>query len=192
MRKTKLVVMLGFNGTGKTTLLKEVVSTCVNAGQKALIVVPDSIEWSEYDLIDISEPLEFKGARRVIFEPSFYRGRFCIKKGTLPCISDNYNDGLLIFDDCRSYVGFSTEMDLRGLLIRRRQKMLDVFAVAHGFTEVPPAFFTYASEFILFQTKDNISRRAKFIQEFYLLEKAQAIINKEAEKNPYYYEIIKV
>jgi len=69
--------------------------------------------------------------------------------------------------------------------------MLDIFAVGHGFNEVPPVFFTFCSDIFLFRTTDNIARRKNCLQNFELMEKAQAEVNQKAIKSPHFFKYIK-
>lgn len=184
MRAAKLIIILGFNGTGKTTLLKKIVSNEIKKkDSKVLIVTPDDAEWNEYpyNYIQNANQLNFEGANRTIYN----------EYDTLQKIQAFYRKGMLIFDDCRSYLRSNTEMSIHNLLIRRRQKMIDIIAVGHGFTEVPPKFFTFASEIILFQTKDNIGKRKYVIRDFSRMELAQKTVNQKALTDKHYFEIIK-
>ena len=51
-----------------------------------------------------------------------------------------------------------------------RHSAVDIFAIAHGFTEVPPVFFTFSTDFILFKTLDSISRRRQYISNYAAVE----------------------
>ena len=50
------------------------------------------------------------------------------------------------------------EEAIRRVLIRRRQNQIDVFAVAHGLSEVPASFYTFATHLICFKTNDSLVR----------------------------------
>lgn len=183
-RPTKLSIVLGYNGTGKTTIVKKIVLNELKHQRRALIVTPDDIEWDTLEMVHPRFPsriANYVGARRIIYT-----------NGLLPIISEHFRNGLLIFDDCRAYFTASLDGDLHELLIRRRQKMVDIIAVGHGFTEVPPKFFTFASEIILFRTNDNIDKRKNVLNNFDEMKAAQARINTIAtSKNPHYFEILK-
>ena len=77
------------------------------------------------------------------------------------------------------------------LRIKRRQGEVDVYAVGHGFTDIPPVFFTFATDLFLFRTTDNIVRRKNVLKEYERTLEAQKRINREATKNQHYYEWIK-
>ncbi|NOY50453.1 MAG: ATP-binding protein [Chlorobi bacterium] len=182
-RTTQLIIVLGYNGTGKTTLIKKMIAESLKNGRRVLIVTPDDIEFLTIPVVHpkFTHHLRtYTGARRMIYED----------KDTLHSIINHFSNGLLIFDDCRAYFTAALDKELHELLIRRRQKMLDIVAVGHGFTEVPPKFFTFASKVILFRTNDNIDRRKDVLKDFQKMAFYQEKINKEAETSPHVYTII--
>lgn len=184
-RTPKQIIILGTNGTGKSTLAKKLVlNELKKEDSHVLIVVPDDMEWTTLEWVNSRFPHRiewYKGARKIVYFP-----------GLIDIIRDKFRNGLVVFDDCRAYFTAAIDMDLRSLLIRRRQQMIDIVAVGHGFTEVPPAFFTFATHYALFKTLDNINRRKNFIQNIDEMKAAQVRVNQIAEKNPHYHEIIQV
>lgn len=153
---TTMTVLLGTNGTGKTTTLKNILRA---SGKKCLVITPDDREWLEYPETPlrrgVASDFQYQGIRRHIWRP----------KHTLGMLQ-YFRNGIIVFDDCRFYLRATTDQEIHGLIIRRRQRAIDIFAVGHGFTEVPPVFFTFATDFILFQTRDNISRRKDVIRNY--------------------------
>jgi ABC-type oligopeptide transport system ATPase subunit len=183
-RAAKQIIILGFNGTGKTTLSKKFVKAEIKRGGKVLVITPDFAEWTDLEetYLDKKEDWEFTGARRYIWEDPKILKR----------INRYWHDGLILFDDCRAYLAAVTDPELKRLYIRRRQKMTDIIMCGHGFTDVPPQAFTNCSEFDLFLTKDNIQRRKNVILNYDRILEAQQRINEKAEtENYHYYEIIK-
>ncbi len=157
----------------------------MKVANRGLIVTPDYAEFTHYPLLDLNKELskirKFSGIMRTVWEDDF----------TLPVIQNYYHNGMVLFDDCRAYFTSSLDKELHKFLIRRRQNMLDIIAVAHGFTEVPPKFFTFATEIILFRTLDNIYSRKYVIQDFERVKKAQAEVNRISERDEHYFQIIK-
>lgn len=188
------MIVLGFNGTGKTTFVRDILIGELKKGGRGLVITPDDREWLTLEMVHNKFPeriSRYVGARRMIFyEPSRAERMHKGMKNTLEYISEHYSKGLLIFDDCRAYLRSLTASEVHNLLIRRRQREIDIIAVGHGFTEVPPKFFTFADKIILFQTKDNIYKRKDDLRDFQAMEEAQLRVNAQAEKNPHYYEII--
>lgn len=181
-RTAKTIVIVGANGTGKTTVTKRILKAL---GGKVLAITPDVIGWEEYPLVELDKPDDFlgDGIRCHIFDDDK-------KSGTMEKIL-RFKNGAIVFDDCRAYFPDRTDPRLHKLFIRRRQYMVDIVVVGHGFNEIPPKFFTFATEIILFRTTDNIARRKNCLKDFDRMVEAQRRVNKAAETNPYHYEIIK-
>lgn len=184
-RTPKQILVMGTNGTGKTTFVKKlVINELKKPDSHILVVVPDDMEWNSLEYVNSRFPHRiewYKGARKIIYFD-----------GLLPIIRENFRNGLIVFDDCRAYFTASLDNDLHSLLIRRRQQMIDICAVGHGFTEIPPKMYTFATHYALFKTIDNIERRKNVIQNFDELKAAQLRINEKAQSDPHYFEVIKI
>lgn len=172
-RTGKTVVIVGTNGTGKTTLLRQILE---NSGQRALVITPDDVEWTDCPENELrcKSDYVFTGIQRHIFEP----------KHTLNAIT-YFRKGIIVFDDCRSYLSDKTDDSFRSMFIRKRQRELDIFAVAHGFNQIPPVFFTFANEYFVFHSTDNIVRRKNCIPDddtFCKIEAAQKWLKTEFNK----------
>jgi hypothetical protein len=93
-RRTKFILFLGYNGTGKSTLAQRFVEAECKRGGRALIVTPDPVEWQKIQETQLLKPALYKGAKKLIYTPQ-----------SLPLIRENYNNGLLLlFDDCRAFL----------------------------------------------------------------------------------------
>lgn len=174
--------LVGINGTGKTSFLKKFLEKTVNEKNRALIVTPDPSEWRQVEEVSGRDIAAFGGIRKIIYHA-----------GTMEEIQSYYSNGILIFDDARVYIRAQSDDFMQWLQIRRRQVGVDLFCCFHGLTQVPPVFFTFASNMVLFYTKDNIKRRAEYVdeQDFMEIQNAKArIAKKVAAGDPYYYEII--
>ena len=183
-RAAKCTIVLGFNGTGKTTYLRNtLLALWLHAHKqgerlKILVVTPDDAEWTDFpeNLLQTADDYVFDGIQRHIWDD----------ERTLDAIME-FKKGIIVFDDCRYYLKANTDPRIKALLIRRRQREVDVFAVGHGFTEVPPVFFTFYSDAILFRTVDNIDRRKDCINNFAYFKQKQAEVNRHAQRDPHYH-----
>ena len=175
-------ILVGINGTGKTSFIQKVLEHTVNEKNRALIVTPDPAEWRQVEEVSGRSIATFNGIRKIIYH-----------SGAMGEIQNYYSNGMLIFDDARVYIHAQSDDFMQWLQIRRRQVGVDFFCCFHGLTQVPPVFFTFASNIVLFYTKDNIKRRAEYVDDadFQAIQEAKARIAKKVEGgNPYYFEII--
>ena len=148
--------------------------------RKTLVVDPDGLEWGMIPTIDINEINRLKDGKKArIIAPDY--------KDIVELV--NYKHGNLVLDDCRYYVRSRIEEGVRQLLVRRRQKDVDIFAVAHSLNEVPPTFWTFATHLVLFKIKDNPQRLKQNIPKFReLTEKHIPEINNH--QNHHYFRVI--
>jgi len=175
VRQVLFFIIVGTNGTGKTTLTRKLI-----ANRKTLVLDPDGLEWSNLPTIDIDEVAllkEGKSARIIAPEP----------KEIVELV--NYRNGNLVLDDCRYYVRSRIEEGVRQLLVRRRQKDVDIFAVAHSLNEVPPTFWTFATHLVLFKIKDNPQRLKQNIPKYKELTEIH-IPEINSHANHHYFRVI--
>lgn len=183
-RKTQLNLVVGINGTGKTTFLRQQV---VQRRPKSLVLTPDESEWRQ--LPTISEPGQIHsltGAARIIYQGT----------ETLEAIVRYYSGGALILDDAMAYLTFQTPDTLRFLYIRRRQRGIDAYIVAHGLRQVPAQCFTFGTYLILFATTENFSSRRRELDDqlYRRILDTQQSLNQQCRsgKDPYAHAIIKL
>ena len=187
-RAAKCTIVLGFNGTGKTTYLRNTLlalwTQAHRRGErlKILVITPDDAEWTQFEENTLmrSDDFVWDGIMRHIWNDQH-----------TPDILEYYKNGIIVFDDCRCYFKDNLDPRITELLIRRRQRAVDVFAVGHGFTTVPPKFFTYYSDAVLFKTVDNIDRRKDCITNFDYFKRKQAEVNERSKRDAHYHIRIK-
>ena len=152
--RSKMVVVLGATGTGKTTAIKQVLRA---SERRALIISLDGNEWRGLPITELkaAQDFGFNDVRVHLWNP----------KRSLQMLR-YFRNGIIVFDDCRGYFRANMSDELHQFLILMRHSGVDIFAIAHGFTEVPPVFFTFATDFILFKTLDSVSRRRAYISNF--------------------------
>jgi glycosyltransferase involved in cell wall biosynthesis len=186
-RQAQTDILVGINGTGKTTLGKKIITHLLENGHRGLIVTPDPSEWQSVPLIHARHThhiANYTGLRRIIYF-----------KGCMELIQKYYKNGVLYFDDARVYIHAQSDDFMTWLQIRRRQAGIDFLAAFHGLTQVPPIFFTFATNMFLFYTKDNIKRRSEYIYEddYDKIQQARIRIGEEIKKgNRHYFEHIKL
>lgn len=180
-RKTELNMVVGANGTGKTTFIEKEI---LKIRTKNLIVTPDYAEWKGLPEISTADEIRtLQGSARIIYQDT----------ETLNVIKENYSGGALILDDAMAYLNEQTPKMMQYLYIRRRQFGIDLYIVAHGLRQIPPKCFTFASWLILFNSIENFSgRKQELIPELYnkVVETQTRISKKVQSGNPYYYEIL--
>ena len=175
-------MFVGINGTGKTTAMKKIIEKTVGEKNRCLVVTPDPAEWKSLDIVSGRRLASFSGLKKMIY----YKG--CMEE-----IQQYYSNGILVMDDARVYIHAQSDDFMQWLQIRRRQVGVDIFAMFHGLTQIPPVFFTFATNIFLFYTKDNIKRRAGIVDESDFEEIAAAqkrIAKRVAAGDMYAYEII--
>lgn len=150
-RKTHLDLVVGINGTGKTTFLRQNV---VERSRKALVVTPDEAEWRFLPTVSTAREIyNLQGAARLVCDGS---------EEQLLMVTHSFYGGALVFDDAMAYLQFgSTSPVMRYVYIRRRQYGVDIYLVAHGLRQVPVQAFTFGSHLILFATTENFAPRRR-------------------------------
>ncbi len=187
-RPAKMIMIIGANRTGKTTLLKNILAM---SGQRALVVTPDFTEWNDKDLngndkyplneLKTRDDYVFDGIQRHVFD----------EKHTLAALTA-FKKGIIVLDDCRKYLmDDRTAQQIHGIMIRRGQREVDFIAVTHSFSEMPRRFFPFTSDIFLFQTKDNLDVRRGVVQNIDDLKQKQAYVNQQARINKHFYIHIK-
>lgn len=185
-RSAEFTEIIGQPRCGKTTFLLNTINDLVKNGDRALIIDPDGAEpaWFKFPIIEKSsfDP-EFKGIKVMQYEDD----------ETFDFLLDQMQTGKLknlnlVLDDANVYAESHIEQPLKTILRRKRQYMVDIWATAHGYTDVPPKFFTFITQYVLFETSDEIDRRKKEIPSFEKHLEIKRRVDLTNKKTPYYKE----
>lgn len=179
------MVLVGKPGTGKTTVLRKILRAALANGRRALIVTPHENEWEDIPPVHPSFPeriRRYRGARRLICHG---------EKDILENIKTNFVNGFLVFDDCKAYIRPSDRTYMEQFLLALRQKDVDFACCGHGFTTIPPVFYAFATDFVVFATTDNPKKRKDDVMNYEELEKTVTMVNEKARSEPHFYAIIK-
>lgn len=171
------MLLLGVRGCGKSTFAEAV--ACI--GKRALFVVPTWDDWAD-------KLPECKCRARKDFDYTGVRCRVYENETDFVAIYKHLHDAVLVLDDPRAYIGSNFDHSaLKKIIIVSRKMMLDIVFVAHGFRDIPPALFTYITDYVLFNTMDEPRLRKAWIPPHILqkLETAVNTVRTQALKNPY-------
>lgn len=159
-KRSRLSIFIGTNGTGKSTLSLRLASA---TKRKVLIVDFDGSEplWQQFPFVDITDKAVMdawtSGVRKTYF--ALYNELL------LPKVLEYFRNGILLLDDCRNYCKPAMGEGVERLMIQRRQKMLDIFALGHAFNEIPPRFYNFCTKIYLFSSMSSPVKRREELRD---------------------------
>lgn len=185
-----------FNGaprTGKSTLADELMHQLSGPQGRGLIICDNDEEeiWHKYPAVRLETPADFvnqRGFNRFIL-PTSYDAKERNKKRAVffEMLYQNYRNGTLLLDDCRKYIDSYSIGSFDNIQRSKRQFEIDIIAICHGFTEVPPVFYTFATDIWLFRTEDNPDRKIKNIPSPEKMKMLKDYVDHRAMTEPFYF-----
>ncbi|NCC99483.1 MAG: AAA family ATPase [Bacteroidia bacterium] len=179
-RKAKVICLIGTNGTGKSTLAVQL----MERQKRGLMILPTFDDWAmKFD--------ESKCATK--FDFAFVGIRHHIAEGKSEELFDsiyrNFRDGVLVCDDPVVYINKNLDdHPIKNILARRRQIKCDVVFVAHSFFRIPPIFFEYITDYVIYNTTNATKRKNELGQHYEAIERIINNVSKKAKKDPHYCE----
>ena len=184
-REVYVMVVLGKKGTGKTTYIRRLINKALMVKRRVLVVTPNYDDFRGIPMVHPDYPQRvatYKGARKIV----------CVAEPkTIDEICKVFRHGMLVLDDCRAYIDDKPSIYLKNMLISARHYDVDIIAVGHGFTTVPPQFFAYATHFMVFATTDNPINRKRNVRNYPEVEATVNQVNHDALTDPHTFKIIK-
>lgn len=179
-RKPRCVCFVGTNGTGKSTACERLML----ADERGLMILPTFDDWAQkYDTCDCEHlsDFDFTGVRCHIVDHD--------PEGTIENIFRYFRGGTLVFDDPKVYIKKNLDNHpIKKILARRRQMRCDVVFVAHSFMDIPPMFFSYITDYLIFNC-GNAERRKNELGEHYdAIARIIDRVHRAAKTNPHAYE----
>lgn len=154
MRAQERIILVGTNGTGKSTFANKIIQAAVaGENRRALAVLPDDSEpiFRDYNELQRTEIQYINQVQNKLNKVYFDNGKL------FDDIQKYFRNGVLVLDDARYYTG-SIDEGLRKLFIRSRQNNIDIVFICHGLSEIPPSLITFATKIILLNTVDSWQR----------------------------------
>lgn len=199
--------IIGMNGTGKTTFTIKI-AEALSASQPVFIVhVGKEKKYDKYKEADISTRAKAKRYKTGIYSinplkiKALYEVRTPIvnaqngsKKERITYepidiatyIYDNLHNAVIFFDDFRDYYPETTlRTSFEKMFIGRRQRMLDLYFVAHGFSLLPPRFYAFITKYILFATAEKLEVGEYKMPAFDSIKKYYDKVQEMAAQDPY-------
>lgn len=194
-RQNKLYLICGVNGTGKTQFVRKF----IDSSPKRVLIINPTFEkkWERYPKIKIDNLEEirtFEGIKQL--QPRYVFGN--MRKSFIQLLQvmwDNYENGVLVIDDCREIIGANLVEEVGSIMRGYRQHNLDVFAIFHSINQVPPKFWEHCNGYmVIFKTQDA---QKKFEDKLPGHKREEILatwtrVVKQAAKDEHHYEIVKL
>lgn len=179
------LAFIGGTGTGKTTKQSQLAETWLKAGGRVLALpsAPEEDTFRKIPRIEVHQinKIPMGQIYAIDCEDTKQFGQILLQCSNI----------MVICDDTKSYMP-ENRMDgnVRKALIRSRFRSVYYSFAMHGFTQCPPDLFTYLDFIYLFRSTDSPQRARQNFRKYEEVLEAQERVNKVAENNQFYFEIL--
>jgi len=187
-RLAVVTCIVGGRGSGKTTLVKDMINNYPAQRRKLILDTIDHPSYREFDqirpeLIPAWKPINGRFKPKRIFQGS--------PRNNILAVQQKYRNGLLVFEDCRKYIGSKPGEEVEQFIIDSKQRSVDLIFIYHSFSAIPKMLWEYIDLLTVMKTKKAIPREyrtrvADFDQIAATCERVQAA------KDPHYHETIEI
>jgi hypothetical protein len=137
-------LMVAMKGTGKSTRIAEIARKYPKSKKVLIIDVNGSPAYNLIPTIDINKIRLFDGGvAKIMGVPD---------EETLEIISNNFKNGLLVFEDCTKYLSGNLPKNIKKFLTDHRMLRLDLIFTFHALKRVPPQMWEMTSYVMLGKT----------------------------------------
>jgi len=197
-RTSFMTIVIGKQGTGKSTMVENMAKQFKG---RVLVMTYAMVQrpWASYPKIDLRNKEELKnwktGIRHVAY--TWY------EQDTWKLIYENYQDGIILFDDCKEYIssarpdtGDPRTKYLRSLISNFRHKQLDLFFIFHTPSDVLKLIWGMFTKLVIFATDELITKKMISSATLPAIVEAQLRVNKrfadaKAKNNKSDYGVLK-
>lgn len=194
-RLNNLYLIAGVNGTGKTQFVRKFID---RSKKRVLIVNPTFEEkWDRYPKIkldDTEELRKFEGVKQL--QPTYVFGN--MRKPFIQLLQvmwDNYENGVLVLDDCLEMIGANLVEEVGTIMRGYRQHNIDLFAIFHSLNQVPPKFWEHCNGYlVIFKTQDNWKRIKDKLPQHKIgeIEQTWQRVMQKSDSDKHYFEIVQL
>jgi len=180
--QTKMVAIVGTNGTGKTTFCRNIIESM--KVPRKLVLTYHMSDWSQYPINELENTKDFT------FKGLQWHVPIDVPK-SLDRLKLMYNT-LIVFDDARNFFDDRTPPDLHRIYISRRQRANHIIFIAHDLDDIPRKAYAFISEFILFRCSPASPDRLSKLMDRDAFDRAYARVMKKSENDRHYCESVKM
>jgi len=176
------IIMVGGKGTGKSTELAKLAAAYPKDRKVLICDVNGSPAYNAYQEIQPEAiPRLRSGIAKIYGVPT---------ENTLEIIRKHFRDGMIIYEDCTSYIRSNPQASIRMFLADHRMMGCDLVFTFHGLSFIPP-FFRFMCAYIIIkktpEALEDVQALSKLPNKEAILEAFQRV---SKHKDRYYSETV--